>query len=101
VQAVAVAGVDDLSNRNPSRMTIYPNPCRGAVASLMLSTDRRAHALSVFDVAGRLVERRVPLRDAQNRPLWPVQHLIPGVYLVRLEDARGAMIGTARGVVVH
>jgi len=97
----AVSGVNDTPNRSLSRMTIFPNPCRGAVAALIVSTDRRGHALSVFDVAGRLVERRVPLRDAQNRPLWPVQHLTPGVYLVRLEDARGTTIGTARGVVVR
>jgi hypothetical protein len=79
----------------------FPNPCRFQASIGAPDALGAASILAVFDVTGRLVERRVPIRDARGQLLFPARHLNPGVYLLRLEDRSGAALAAGRAVVVR
>ena len=82
-------------------LSISPNPCRSLARLYVPGSERDAAKLAVYDVAGRLLERRTPIRDAGGQLLWPARGFPPGVYLLRLESANGATVATGRTVVVR
>lgn len=88
------------SSLRPLALDLAPNPCR-AQATLRLSHPEEGVArLAVFDMRGRLVERRAV--DVAGGPiLWQPRGLPAGVYLVRLEDKRGRIVASGRGTIVH
>jgi hypothetical protein len=88
------------SEWQPARLDIVPNPC-GAQATVRLAPGAGTAArLAVFDVRGRIVERRnVDASDASI--LWQPRDLPAGVYLVRLEDMHGRVLASGRGTVAR
>jgi hypothetical protein len=83
-------------------ISVSPTPCRtGGTVVLPEAWARVVTRISVFDAAGRLVERLPVTRDAQERFVWPAAHLAGGVYFIQLEDRRGSAIACGRGVVVR
>lgn len=83
------------------RLTISPNPSN-LEAGLHLETmlDRAAR-LSVYDAAGRIVERRQLIGDGHGQILWSTKDLAAGVYILRLEDSGGRSLAVGHGVVLH
>ncbi len=83
-------------------LRIAPNPCRGTAAlSIPLRLDAPAGRLDIFDPVGRLVTRRT-LSGRLDRPiLWQAGDLDPGVYLLRVLDASGTVVASARGTVLR
>jgi hypothetical protein len=65
------------------------------------ATVGHAASLTVYDVAGRVVDRQLAIRDARGQILWPTQHLASGVYLLRLENAAGQTLAVGRGTVMR
>lgn len=83
-------------------VSVSPTPCRtGGSVLLPDAAARGVSRISVFDVAGRLVERLSVTRDPQGRFVWPTRHLAGGVYFLQLEDRRGSPVARGRGVVVR
>jgi len=96
-----VADAEENFDSNPPRILVSPNPSR-VQAGLRFSTPvEAATGLAVYDVAGRLVERRQLIRDASGQILWPTSHLAAGVYVLRLEASNGRAFAVGRGTVVH
>jgi hypothetical protein len=84
----------------PARLDIAPNPC-GAQATLRLAPGAGTAAkLAVFDVRGRIVERR-NVEASGASILWQPRDLPAGVYLVRLEDTHGRVLASGRGTVAR
>jgi len=81
--------------------SVLPNPCRVEATLRMQGAMGDAARLAVYDVAGRLVERRVLIRDERGQVLWPVRHLSAGIYFLRLESRSGALLAAGRGTVVR
>ncbi|MFQ5601525.1 MAG: hypothetical protein ACE5G2_13355, partial [Candidatus Krumholzibacteriia bacterium] len=79
----------------------FPNPSREQAELRMLAGADAVTCLSVFDVAGRLVERRMLRGDSKGRILWPTAHLASAVYLLRLEDANRRPLAVGRGIVMR
>ena len=90
------SSVDVAPGLGPLRVT--PNPCR-LEASISLPTSTHAAHLAVYDVAGRLVDRRVVAPSAGAHVLWPARFFNAGIYLLSLEDPRGSTLATGRVVV--
>jgi hypothetical protein len=83
------------SARPPRSLAIVPNPCRTRATLRFEPGTTAAAKLAVFDVRGRVVERR-PV--ATSGPiLWQPHDLPAGVYLVQLEDQRGRVLASGRG----
>jgi hypothetical protein len=83
------------SARPPRSLDIVPNPCRTRATLRFEPGTTAAARLAVFDVRGRVVERR-PV--ATSGPiLWQPHDLPAGVYLVQLEDQRGRVLASGRG----
>lgn len=81
-------------------LVLSPNPCRRQVTlSLRVGTEGPM-VLSVFDAAGRLVERRLPVVGPRGRPVWSAENQAAGVYYLRLENHAGAPLGSGRLVVL-
>jgi hypothetical protein len=93
---------DSAGLRPPTRFAIAPSPARGAASIVVdLETSHRARAVAVFDVMGRLVERRgFDCRDPATQR-WPAAGLASGIYLFRLEDGSGRSIATTRATVLR
>jgi hypothetical protein len=95
--------ISDVNASSPSigALSIFPNPCRleaTLVAPGAIASD--AARLAIYDVAGRLVERRV-VGASGRRAIWPATHVAPGVYFLRLEMSSGEVLATGRGTVVR
>ena len=84
-----------------SQLAIAPNPCRKAAALVHLSNGDAITWLAVYDVAGRLMERRPVVRDSQGRYPWTPGSGAAGVYYLRLEDALQKPIASGRVTVVR
>jgi VCBS repeat protein len=84
-----------------ARFTVFPNPCR-AVATLLLPSDPRSAAstIATFDASGRLVARS-KVEGGDNRLLWSVTPLRPGIYFLRLESSAGAALAQGRVTVIR
>jgi hypothetical protein len=83
-------------------ISVSPTPCRtGGTLFLPDAAARGVARISVFDAAGRLVERLPVTRDPQGRIVWPARHLAGGVYFLQLEDTRGSTVARGRGVILH
>jgi len=89
---------DAADARPAGSLVISPNPVR---RSATIHYDRDGGvgaALLVYDVAGRLVERR----DIRGQTLeWRPASLASGVYYFELRDARGRRIGADRALVLR
>ena len=97
-------GVSGAEPQIPGRTTslsILPNPCQVEARLHVQVTVADAAVLAVYDVAGRLVERRVLVRDERGQILWPVRHLSAGIYFLHLENRSGARLASGRGTVVR
>lgn len=95
----AVTDADFSSRWQPAKLDVVPNPCR-VQATLLAPEAETAATLAVFDVRGRIVERRKV--EASGRSiLWRPGDLPAGVYLVRLEDHRGHVLASGKGTIVR
>jgi hypothetical protein len=80
-------------------LDVVPNPCRARAILRPASGAESVARLAIFDVRGRIVERR---DVASGRPiLWQPLDLPAGVYLVRLEDAKGRVLASGRGTLLR
>jgi len=84
-----------------SQLAITPNPCRTAAALVHPGNGHAIKWLAVYDVAGRLMERKLVVRDSQGRYLWTPGSGAAGVYYLRLEDALRKPIASGRATVVR
>jgi len=75
---------------------VSPNPSRGVVTVLAPGAAQAATTLYLFDVAGRLVDRTIQMQDSRGRIVWSPRLPSSGVYLLRLETARGGTLETRR-----
>jgi hypothetical protein len=82
-------------------LAAFPNPSRVEAQLRVSATVEEAARLAVYDVTGRVVERRVLIHDARGQVLWPTRHLPSGVYMLRLESATGQTLAIGRGTVVR
>ncbi len=88
------------STWRPVMLDIVPNPCRDQAALRFARGSIPAAQLAVFDVRGRLVERRsIEASNASIR--WRSRDLPAGQYFVRIEDLRGHVLAGGRGTVVR
>ena len=71
-------------------LALYPNPCR---EELLVSDLAQSATAEVYDATGRPVLRQA-LPPA--RPAVRTQGLAPGLYLLRLRDAAGEVLGQGR-----
>jgi hypothetical protein len=84
-----------------SNVVIVPSPTRSVVKLYMPGLMERIAAISVYDVAGRLVERAIPQRDAGHGLTWTPQRLATGVYWIRPETRLGEPLATRRVVFIR
>jgi len=87
-------------NRSTTFLSAYPNPADG-LAELHVPWSAAETQLSVFDVRGKLVQRRTILPNTEGRLLWSTQHLASGIYMLRLEGNAGRSIARGRVLVTH
>lgn len=81
------------------QVSVYPNPCGGEASVEVFPPEVCDVRISVFDVAGRLVDdRSLPDRSADLQ-LVGLEDMEPGVYLVRV--TAGTEIGQSRLVVLN
>lgn len=82
-------------------LRVAPSPCRGdAVVLLDARLAPRAAEWSAFDASGGVVVRRSV--DTHPSPwVLPAESLRPGVYFLRVTDARGRSIAMGRTIVVR
>jgi hypothetical protein len=67
-------------------MTVAPNPLNGGFATVRFVLPKAGPAtLSVYDAAGRAVEKQTMLLNRRGAATVDARHLAAGVYLVRLE----------------
>ena len=99
--AVSPSAVGDSPSFATAQLSVAPTPCRLQANLRVPAAARQAASLATFDVTGRLLERRVPIRDASGQLLWMVQDRNPGIYYLRLEDHSGATLAVGRAVVVR
>lgn len=81
-------------------LRLVPNPCRGRATIVVPSSTLGAEWLSVYDVAGRLVQR-LRLPGGQASHLWDADRLGAGVYYIQFEDRRGAPLARGLGTIVR
>ncbi|HZL86288.1 MAG TPA: T9SS type A sorting domain-containing protein [Candidatus Krumholzibacteria bacterium] len=82
-------------------LVAWPNPSRTQAQLMSTESLEPGMRLRVFDAAGRLVDKRVMIGDAQGRVWWPTSQLANGMYLLRLENRRGQLVASGRGIVAH
>ena len=75
-----------------NRLSITPNPFRGAAQITWARSSSTLQRCSVYDAGGRLIETR---RVAGGSFEWPLHAVPSGVYFVKVEDPSGTVI--ARG----
>ena len=95
------ADIGDNLTPRPGSLTAFPNPCRVQAQLRLARASEAATQLGVFDVAGRLVERRLLIREPQGPILWGTEHLPSGVYWLRLEDTSGQALAAGRVTVMR
>jgi len=79
----------------------YPNPCRTGATILLQAAAKNAARFSVYNVAGRLVERRFLRPGQAGSVYWQARGLSAGVYLLQLENSAGVPVAKGRGTVVR
>jgi hypothetical protein len=84
-----------------SNVVLVPSPTRSVVKLYVPGIADRIAAISVYDVAGRLVERAIPLRDSRDGLTWTPQRLATGVYWIRPETRLGEPLATRRVVFIR
>ncbi|MBT9393380.1 family 16 glycosylhydrolase [Hymenobacter sp. NST-14] len=90
------------SVRPATAFTLAPNPARNQVTVAFAPTTTGAYQLAVYDLRGRLVEQLAPGTGAVGQTsirTLPVGNYANGVYLVKLQTARG--VAVQRLVVSH
>jgi hypothetical protein len=81
-------------------LDIVPNPCRRAATLLLPGMEEDASTLAVYDVAGRLVERKAVTRGPRGHVVWQAASRSAGIYFLRLENRAGATIACGRSMVL-
>ncbi|MDY0088929.1 MAG: T9SS type A sorting domain-containing protein [Flavobacteriaceae bacterium] len=66
-------------NLQPTSFRIYPNPTGGM---LNIQTDKNIGIINIYDLNGRWVQ-------TETQPLFSVEYLLSGVYLMRVETQEG------------
>ncbi len=83
-----------------ARLSIAPNPCHLEATIRIPDTAVGGATLAVFDVGGRLLDRR-PIPEGLHRIVpWHAQHFTSGIYYLRVEGADAAPIAVGRAVVI-
>jgi hypothetical protein len=82
-------------------LQVSPSPCRSLASFRIPSTASRAACVAVFDVAGRLLDRRPVPSVPGTQVQWPVESYPSGMYIVQLRDAAGAPVAAGRVVVAR
>jgi hypothetical protein len=84
-----------------SNVVIVPSPTRSVIKLFVPGIADRIFAISVYDVAGRLVERAIPVRDSRDGLTWTPRRLTTGVYWIRPESRPGEPLATRRVVYIR
>jgi hypothetical protein len=84
-----------------SRIVSVGNPSRSVIKLYAPGLADRIAAISVYDVAGRLVERAIPVQDAPGTLVWAPRRLAAGVYVIRAETNHREVLATRRVVFVR
>ncbi len=83
-----------VSARDLSRevqLTVAPNPVGDELNLLVASSRSGSFATTVFDISGRqLFNRRIAITNGQQQQSFAVDHLQPGIYVLRLTDGQQA-----------
>jgi VCBS repeat protein len=97
------SGIADVGENldHVASLAVFPNPNRGEAGLRVSTAIADAASLAVYDVAGRVVERRLLVRDDHGQILWPTRQLASGVYVLRLQDAVGRTLAVGRGTIVR
>jgi hypothetical protein len=82
-------------------LQVSPSPCRSLASFRIPSTASRAACVAIFDVAGRLLDRRPVPSVPGTQVQWPVESYPSGMYIVQLRDAAGAPVAAGRVVVAR
>ena len=89
-----------VGTRGTDLLLLSPNPCRASATVIAQTGSVQAEWLTVYDVAGRLVERR-SLRNGQAPLMWYTDGLSAGMYFLQLENHRGIPVARGRGMIVR
>lgn len=81
-------------------LQVSPNPVHLEATIRISGRSVDAGMLRVYDVAGHLLDRRFVTGSGAVLP-WRAQDLPAGVYLLRLENGRGALLAKGRVTVVR
>src|SRR5262245_39509124 len=84
-----------------SNVVIVPSPTRSIVKLYVPGPADRIGAIPVSDVAGRLVERAIPIRDSRDGLTWTPRRLTTGVYWIRPETRLGEPLATRRVIYIR
>jgi hypothetical protein len=82
-------------------LQVSPSPCRSLASFRIPSTVSRAACVAIFDVAGRLLDRRPVPSVPGTQVQWPVESYPSGMYIVQLRDAAGVSLASGRVVVAR
>ena len=94
------SGVGPFERRGLEMLILSPNPCRARATVFAQTGSVQAEWLTVYDVAGRLVERR-SLRNGQAPLVWYTNGLSAGMYFLQLENHRGIPVARGRGITIR
>lgn len=97
-QRTSSVGPADARRLEP--LVIMPNPCRIRATVIAPAVALQAKCLAVYDVAGRLVDRR-SLRPGEASWVWDAQALSRGVYFLQLEKQGGTPLARGRATIVR
>jgi type IX secretion system substrate protein len=86
--------------RLPNSVAAFPNPCRDQAQLRISVPTEDAARLAIYDVAGRVVERRALIRGARGEIVWPVRHLPSGVYWLLVETSNGEALAAGRATII-
>jgi hypothetical protein len=96
---VPPTGIGGAWTSRPTPPRCSPNPARDRT-SILFADPSMVKSISLFDVAGHCVARRMPLPNARDLVL-PTDGLPAGIYFLRLESPAGTPFATARLAVVR
>lgn len=82
-------------------LQVAPSPCRDRTDIRIPATAPQASSIYVFDVAGRLLDRRPVPSAPGTRVEWSVDRYPQGTYFLQLRDAVGASLASGRVVVAR
>jgi len=83
------------------RLVVTPTPSRGHVTITLGPRSAQAAAVSFYDAAGRLAGRYALTARGRAEFSWSAHDLRPGIYFVRAEGTRGALLAKGRAIVVR